>query len=185
MLGLVGKFQQKLQVSRRNAIWRVIAFIFCCVLFLAIAVCPFILSYNGKDEVKTLLLPCNYIEVEEILNADFFVDRAQFMSMPKIEGNETFFSFSKKEEVVYYLTTKAGLKYVYKETIPVPSGYFISSQGIQNGFLVSEIIWDPTKMALFYAFLPAFLLGVIGFVLMFVITWRSSPVHGEVALSVW
>ena len=182
--GLVRIFQERLQVSRRNAICRIIAFIFCCVLFLAVLACSAIFfTYNAKFQEKTLLLPGNHIEVKNILlDADFFVDGAQFMS--KMEGNETFVLLSKKEEAVYYLT-KARWKYIYKQIIPVPNGYWISSQQIKNGFVVSEIVWDANNEVLFHAILPSFALGAIGFVIMFVITWRSSPVHGEVSLTVW
>ena len=183
-MNIVARFQERLEVTKGNAICRVIAFIFCCILFLGVLTCSIVFfGYDAKFEQKTPLLPGNHIEVESILNADVFVDKAKFLEV--MNGNETFVLFSMRAswyEDVFYMTNRAGLKYVYKQIIPVPDGYWIKSQKIQNGFLVNNIEWNPDMKALFHVFLPAIAMGSILSVVIFVIIGKRALGEAKVPM---
>ena len=174
-MNIVAKFQERLEITKRNAICRVIAFIFCCILFLGVLTCSIVFfGYNATLEQKTPLLPGNHIEVESILTADVFVDKAKFLEVA--DGNETFVLFSTRGwyGYVFYMTTnQSGLKYVYKQTISVPDGYWIMDEKIQDGYLVNEIAWDPNKKALVHAVLPTIAMGSILLLAIFSIFWKT------------
>lgn len=187
MIGLVKKFEEKLEVSKRNAIGRVIAFIFCCVVFVTILVYSFVsIAYPPEFETIEYKIPLlfgnsNIIETEEILNGDIILNKETFIHIMK--DNDIFVSLGR--ENIIYMINVSGLKYVHKQIIPVRPGYFIFSGHIQNGYVVIKMKFDAHRMSLLHAFLPALLLGTILFVVFYVINWKSSSIPGETAKTVW
>jgi len=157
-LALVPKFQKRLKVSRVNAIWRVIGFLFLSVCFVAvIALAATFFPYTASFNEEVPLLPGNHVQVEKILDGEVQVNRAQFLEIA--EGNTTFVSL--EEETIFYMTKVAGVSYRYEQTISHPWNYLVSSQKIQNEILVREINRNVGAMILCHIILPLAVLGML------------------------
>ena len=95
MLALVSKFGEELDVSRTNAIWRVIGFFFLSTCFVAIIAFFFALfPYTASFTEEVVLLPGNHIQVQQILDGEVVVEKAQFLEMAK--GNTTFVALGER-----------------------------------------------------------------------------------------
>lgn len=196
MLGLsrlVNKFQERLDVSRRNAVLRVIGFVSLSVCFVAmIFALSYIISlytYNFKEEIP--LLSGEHIQVK-FLNGDVSVDKEKFTElMKKGEGkfsNEIFVCLD--GERIVYMTKVAGLKYIYEHIVPVshnlfllPSeDYLIRFQRIQDGFVVREIKLDMVGITLFL--MSALVVSVLLFMSIVLIQRKFTP-SGEFDIKIW
>ena len=140
--GLVKKFQDRLEVSRENAIWRIIMFIFlsiCFVTTLATAVLFFPSRSSFREEIPILSLPLSGIYTQtpaREIHGDVEVDKDKFIEMAK--GNQI--SVYLYGNGIIYTTKVAGLLYCYKQIIaPVDRWYFIHSHRVQDGFVIREI----------------------------------------------
>ena len=140
-LALIPKFQERLGVSRANAVWRVIGFLFLSACFVAtIALVVIVFPYTAGFTEKIPLLPGDHTQVQKILAGEVLVNRAQFLQIA--EGNTTFVALG--TETIFYMTKVAGVSYRYDQDIQaIPLrfhwNYFVSSQQIQNEMVVREI----------------------------------------------
>jgi len=149
---LVEKFQERLQVSRKNAIWRVLGFFFFVTCAIAtIAIVFVIFPYTAKFTEEIPLLPGgSYVKVEKVLKADVLVNQSLFLRMA--EGNPAFISFG--EKFISYVVKVAGVSFRYDQDICSYGGYFVSSQQIKGETLTREVRRDTLRMIVFYIILP-------------------------------
>ena len=181
-LALVPKFQERLDVSKANAIWRVIGFIFLTVCFVAtIAVAATFFPYAASFTEEVALLPGNHVQVQQILDGEVLVDRAQFLEIAK--GNTTF--VAPGEKAIVYMAKVAGVSYRYDQTVHLRYGYSVSSQGIQNGMVIREINRSTGLMICFNLVLPLLILFFLFIFIIFTQTkkvsrWGSSAVYRKV-----
>ena len=148
-MGLVEKFQEKLEVSRKEAVARVIVFTvlsLCCLAVIAIVAIGF--PYAGSYNETVALLPGDHVQVKEILDGEVLVDEAKFLQVAK--GNTTFVELG--EETIVYLTKVAGVSYRYEQTVPLRDGYKVSTQHVEGGTAVREINRKTGSMVYSYIF---------------------------------
>ncbi len=158
-LALVPKFQERLEVSRANAIWRVIGFLFlsaCFVVVIVLAATFFPYTASFTEEVS--LLPGNHIQVEEILDGEVLLNGAQFLEIA--QGNTIFVSLG--EKTITYMAKVAGVSYRYDQVVPLRWNYFVSSQKIQqNEILVREINRNVGVMIIVHIIIPLIALAML------------------------
>ena len=151
-IGLVAKFQERLEVSRGNAIWRVIGFIFLLSCFIGIiSVSAIFFPYTASFKEEISLLHGHHIQVRElypVLKTGIFkegqeefskvkeVNKRKFLELMK--GNETFLCLY-REKILYLTKIGDGLVYYCNHAIPVSENYLIHTETVQNGHLVREM----------------------------------------------
>lgn len=161
-LALVSKFQERLEVSKANAIWRVIGLLIilaCAVAVVMVAAIGFPYASSFTDEIP--LLPGNHIQVSKILDGEVLVSKAQFLQTAV--GNMTFISLEKHQEqyTIVYMAKVAGVSYRYEQDAPVRYNYVVPNQQIQNGRLIREIDRNTAGMIWTNILLPIFALFVL------------------------
>lgn len=160
-MGLIQKFEERLEVSRNNAVFRVFAFLVCCALFVAVlAFAALNFPYAGAYTEKVALLPGNHIQVKEILDGEVLVDKENFLRIAA--KNESFVALGDK--AIVYMTKPAGVSYRYNQLIPLRNDYFVSSQKIEDGMAVREIkrSLGMTVYEVFLGLIVLFVLFVLG-----------------------
>lgn len=182
MSTLVSMFRQRLGVSKGNAIWRVIGFLFlpiCFVVTIIVAVTFFPYSESLTEEIA--LLPGNHIQVQQILDGEVLVDRAQFLKMAK--GNPIFVASG--EMTIVYMTKVAGVSYRYNQDTPLHLRYFVSSQKIRNGMLIKERGRSAFAMILFNVISPLFTLFLLFFLIIRVQQKKAGFGSSDAQRKVW
>lgn len=182
-LALVPKFQERLNVSKANAIWRAIGFfslVACSVATIAVVFTFFPYAASFTEEVP--LLPGNHIQVQKILDGEVLVNKTQFLQTA--EGNTTF--VSSEEKTIVYMAKVAGVSYRYDQTVPLRYGYFVSSWQIQNGIVVREINRSKGMMIVTYVVIPMVVLFIL-FVLSLKVQLKYISGYGRDAVyrQVW
>lgn len=133
-MNIIRLFEERLEVSRGNAIWRVIASIFLSASFIAIIACAGIFfPYTASFREEIPLLHGNHTEVSKV-NADVVVDKDNFI---KIMKDKTLVSLN--GDTITYMTKSDGMSYCYEDIVSVGRRYHIQSQRIQGGLVVREI----------------------------------------------
>lgn len=147
---LIQKFEERLEISRKEATKRVVRFFFFCACFVAIIVLTamFFPARGFTEEVS--LLPGNHVQVEEILGGDVLIDKEAFLE--KAEGNTTFVAF--KKQAIVYMTKVAGVSYINEQAAPVRFGYTAKSNIIKGDLAVREITTAKATMILSFIIIP-------------------------------
>lgn len=155
VMNMVRLFQERLDVSRGEAIWRLIGCFSLLACFgatiFALSYVSLLYTYNFKEKIP--MLHGRYTKVE-LLNGDVTVDKEKFTElMKKGEGkfsNEIFVCLDR--ERIVYMTKVEGLKYLYYEQIIPVSHYhpilFQQTQQIKDGFVEREIKSNRTGVTL-------------------------------------
>ena len=158
MKRLVSKFQQRLGISRGEAIRRVTIFCFFGVAFVAIIALAILFApYHGFTE-KTPLLPGDHILVEKILDGDCLVSEADWLRLA--EGSTTF--VSGKVGAIVYMTKVDGIVYRYDQAIPDYFRYRIASQKVSDGMFVRELVAYKLIAVVAFVLMPIALCGLLG-----------------------
>lgn len=153
-MNIIRLFEERLEVSRGNAIWRVISFISLSVGFIAIIACAVIFfPYSFREEIP--LLHGKHTEVLKV-NADIVVDKDNFIKMMK---DKTFVSLDRN--TITYMTKFDGISYCYEDIVPIGCRYYIQSQRIQGGLVVREMKLDKSFTVTLQIITPLFGLFVL------------------------
>jgi hypothetical protein len=156
---LVQKFQERLEVSRKTAMWRVIEFfiiLFCTLAAISLAIILF--PYAGGFTEKFPLLPGNRIQVAKILDGDVLVeDENEFLRLA--EKNVIFFSLG--GNAIEYMTKVSGISYRYDQTIPLSSAYFVFSKKVTGNQVIRKIKRSLFYMIFVHIVLPLLILFVL------------------------
>jgi hypothetical protein len=154
-LALVPKFQEKLEIPKKEAISRVIRFFLLSACFVAVVVLvTTFFPYAASFTEEFVLLPGNHIQVEEILDGEVLLGEDQFLQ--KAEGSATFVALG--EEAIVYMTKVAGISYRHDQTAPTYFNYYISSQKIQDGVALREMARIRSTMVFVWIVLPLIVL---------------------------
>ncbi len=169
-MNLVQKFQKELDVSKVNAVWRVIGFFFLSACFVATIVVPFVIFPRPSSFTEEVpLLPGNHVQVSKILDGEVLVGKTQFLQVA--EGNTTFVSL--EENGITYMTKVAGVSYRYDQAAVPRFPYVVSSQQIQQkGLVVRQMSRDTHDTVMIYIVLP-----LIPFIILFVFTYKTQYKH--------
>lgn len=157
--GLIEKFEERLEVSKGNAIWRIIGFISLSVGSMAIIACAVIFfpyTISLREEIP--LLDGNHTEVSKV-NGDVFLDKDSFIKLM----NKSFVFLN--EESITYMTKSDGISYCYEHIVPVRYRYHIQSQQIQGGLVVREIKIDRFSIIATHTILPLIVLFIFYFLI--------------------
>jgi hypothetical protein len=151
MKKLVSLFQEKLDVSVKNATYRVIGVVvvlICAVATLVAAIGTFPFASNLTERIS--LLPGNYTQVDEIRDGDVMVNTAQFLQMAK--GSVSFVSL--EGCAIVYMTKVGGISYRHEDAIDYNLSYYNASSRIENGVMVREMERSVAEMIFVHIILP-------------------------------
>jgi hypothetical protein len=161
-LALVPLFQEKLNVSKTEAIWRVIGILVLSLFALAIAAAVIINFPIHSSFTQTIpLLPGNHVQVSKILDGEVLVGHDQFLQVA--QGNPTF--VSPGDDAIVYYTKAGGVAYRYEEKVHLGPPYTVSSR-IENGMVIRNMERDTLGMVLVFVVLP--IIGFVGLLTLFV-----------------
>lgn len=166
MKNLISKIQKELEVSKGNAIFRVIMMDIFIVTFVAITIITFIsFPYHSSQPAVKLTLPHgNYEVVQNISEQGIQLDEKQYYSM--LPSNETTFVCVKENGTSIFMFNKNGIPFYYKKNV-VEYGscfslsYIISNVSIDNDVLIAEQKRFNTIMILLHIVIPIVLLFVL------------------------
>ena len=136
LLRLVNKFEKELEISKVNALWRVgllFLLLFSLVPFVFFSIIFF--PSLAKFEDKIPMLPGSHVQVNK-LSEDVLVGKDQFLRIAR--NSDTFICLNKKTISYMIKEKETGLKYGYEDIYPISWCSSITSQRIQDGFVVLE-----------------------------------------------
>lgn len=181
-MSLVQKFEEKLEVSRKNAIMRIaVLFFLILCFFAAIAYGVMNFPYAGGYAETVDLIPGNPVEVQKILDGEVMVGKPQFLAA--VGRNTTFVALG--DDTIVYMAKSAGISYRYVQDVPLKRFYFLSSQQIQDGKVVREIhrnMADTIVSSFFFLFL---LFALLVFMIFTQTKHKSGWGSDSVYNSVW
>ncbi len=158
MKRLVTLFQEKLDVSVKNATYRVIGVVvvlICAVATLVATISTFPFASNLTERIS--LLPGNYTQVDEIRDGDVMVNTAQFLQVAK--GNTSFVSLGNR--AIVYMTKVGGVSYRHEDAIGWYFSYYNTSSHIENGVLIRERERSVGEMIFGHIILPLMILFML------------------------
>ena len=160
MKNLISKFQEKLNVSKENAIFRVVmmlVFVVCFIVTIVVTLINFPYHYNYP--VTKISVPNgNYEVVVSITRQGIQLTEKQFYD--RLSLSDTIFVFVNSYGTAIFMVYKKGMSFYYKKDVVVNNSYFYSIYkiSIDNGVLIVEKARSAHEMFIGAIVRPIFLL---------------------------
>lgn len=132
MKNLISKFQEKLSVSRENAIFRVVMmfiFVACFIATTVVTLINFPYHYNYPD-IKVLVPDRNYEVVLNITEQGIQLTEKQFYD--QLSLNDTIFVSVKSYGTATFMVNKKGASFYFKKDLTAGKSYFGGTYEIKN-----------------------------------------------------
>ena len=139
MKNLISKFQEKLSISKGNAIFRIVLLFCCFACFIAIFPITFLnFPYHYSYPVFKIAIPAGHYEVAmKITEQGIELNEKQFYG--QLSSNDTTFISVDRLGTAIFMVNKNGGSFYYKKATENPYFYNVKKVSIANNtFLVIE-----------------------------------------------